>query len=333
MIDAPVDSGAFDVGTDASDGATPDVGGPDAAMDASLDAQVDAGPCESSPRIVGGGGFSAIATHATSPMMVGVGDLTTGFDGDLFAHDVVGLGASGDRIIRLGSDGSVSVFATPADSSFCTANQLAFDPTLGLVIYDIPQNSLIAVDDAGAVATTAPTLGLSGGGSCTDTGVIGLTTRSAGGFWVGSPAMDRLYAFDAGTRTEIASVTDPFRIEEAPDGSVYVLSEQRILHVTTEGASIGTVEVFFDAAPWLVSGLEVGPSGEVWISAVRDGLGLVAQLEAGASTLVAECIPGIVTDVELATSSSGSGTSLYVPSVGASVVEHDDDDVIYEITR
>ena len=34
MIDAPVDSGAFDVGTDASDGATPDVGGPDAAMDA-----------------------------------------------------------------------------------------------------------------------------------------------------------------------------------------------------------------------------------------------------------------------------------------------------------
>ncbi len=283
----------------------------------------------SEPVLGSTGGFSGIRVHADDPLMVGVGSIVGDGAGALWGQDPVGNGTSGDRVIAIGTDGGVTTLAAPASMSTCVVTQIARAPSGNLYLYDITPNRLRQITPAG-VATEFSTVGnVGGGGSCTNTGVIGAFALADGSFVLGSPAAGKLFHLtsDGVTRTDVADVVGAFRVEgDGGDGFYVVQADGALVHV--DGA--GAVSTVLDAS-LSVRSVRRDDDGTLYFVAGRT---VYRTDSAGADVReVASCFPGAVTDLELDAPSDGSGpTSLYVVNIGAGI-DANDGDAIHEITR
>lgn len=315
-----------------------DAAGPDAPVPDAADV-ADAAPPDAAlpvdctgitePVLGPASGFAAVRVHADDPLLRGVGSIVGDGAGALWGQDPVGSGISGDRVIAIATDGTVSSLAAPANLTTCTVSQIARNPDGDLFLYNLTSNRLLRITTAGAVTEFSTVGDVGGGGNCTDSGVIGIAGLADGTFAVGSPVAGKLFALsaDGATRTDVADVAAVLRVEPDGAGGFYVAVFSGALQHVTAG---GVVTEVLDASH-AVRSVRRDDDGTLYLAS---GSRVLRTDALGSEPVeVAACIPGTVMDLELDAPSDGTGpSSLYVSSIGASI-DANDGDAIYELTR
>ena len=284
-------------------------------------------PSGNSVELYAAGGFTASRVHATGSAMRGIGSITGDGKGTLYGQDPYGNGKSGDRILKISTTGTVTTLAAPSLST-CTVSQITMDGSGYLYLFNITSNYLMKINSTtGAVTNWLNLASVGGGGSCTDTSVIGVAANADGSLFAGSPKKGMIYKVPktGGTWGTFATMNAAFRMDHDGAGGLYVASDGILKRAT----SAGVVSTLLDPT--------TGPGGMV--SLRRDTNGDIYFLAAGSlyrinSTIteltpVAGCL-GNVIDLHLdkPTSASSTGRSLYISDMGKGISAYDGDRIL-----
>ena len=278
-------------------------------------------------KVLPSGGFKSIRIHAASSAMRGIGTLVADDLGNLFGQDPYGNGTSGDRVLKITPAGTVTSFSVVSGMSTCTVSQIARDGSGMLYLYDITSHHILKFTGSGAWSKHSSFASLGGGGSCSNTSVIGLVANADGSLIAGSPKAGKLYRVSSNgtSSTVMATVPQAMRLDHDGSGGVLAISGGKLLRAT----KAGVVSTFFDpsAGPGSANTLRRDASGEVYFHAS----GTVYKLNSGAAKLtpVVSCLPGL-TDITFgkATSTAAGGTSLYLVHVGQGIAAFDGDQIL-----
>lgn len=281
----------------------------------------------SGARLAPGSSFGKLRVHSTDALLRGVGSIVADPAGDLYGQDPYGNGTSGDRVLRITPAGKASSHGVPPGMSTCTVSQITIDGSGRLYLFDITSAHILRFTGAGKWTKHSSFTALGGGGSCTNTSVIGLLANPDGTLVAGSPKKGMIYrvSADGATRTLLAQVPQVFRLDHDGSGGVYAASGGKLVHVSQGG----TVSAFFDptGGPGGTSAFRRDGNGELYFHAG----GSIYRLDAKATTLALEasCLAG-VTDITLGKSTAAAATkpSLYVVSIGKGIAASDGDQVL-----
>jgi hypothetical protein len=261
--------------------------------------------------------------------MLGVGSIVSDSWGNIFGQDPYGNGVSGDRILKITPSGSVSSFSVPPAMSTCTVNQLAIDGSDQLYLYDITSGYILRFSTNGTYLQFIDLRSFGGGGSCSDTSVIGLVSSPDGTLFAGSPKRSTIYRISpTGIISSLAAVANPYKLDLDGTGGVFAISDGLILHVS----NTGIVSNFYDPRNTIgpATTLRRDQNGDIYFYAANT----IHKLDHSGTTLtpVAACLPS-VTDITFGPSTTiNRPHSLYFSHIGTSIAAFDGDK-IYEIQR
>jgi hypothetical protein len=243
--------------------------------------------------------------------------------GTLFALDPYGNGSSGDRILRIGADGSVTTLAAPTPFSSCTAQQLTRRADGTLFTWNISTNTLMVISSAGVVSNFSTVGAIGGGGACTDSGIQGLLARPDGSLFASSPLRAELIEINAagGIARRLSGYPTSFRLaEDGAEPSVLATSNGRMLRVAPGGSST----TLFDALS--VNALRRDGSGDIYFPV--GSMVLAVDRDGRSPRLELACAGSQVTDVIFDRPTAGAGTSLYLSTLGRTIEAFDGDAVL-----
>ena len=280
-----------------------------------------------------GGGFTSSRVHAAATPMRGIGGLTGDGKGTLYGQDPYGNGNSGDRVLKITTAGAVSTLSAPANMSTCTVSQITMDSSGALYLYNISSDYLLKINSA--TGTAANWLNLSsvgGGGSCTDTSIIGLMANADGSLFAGSPKLGKIYTVPktGGTWGTLATLKNPYKLDHDGAGGLLAAADGGQIYKVT---SAGAVSTLLDptTGPGGARSLRRDSTGDIYFLSGQS----LYRVNAAATlfTPVAGCL-GSPADLHFdkPTSASSTGASLYISTLGKGIAAFDGD-LILELQR
>ena len=255
------------------------------------------------------------------------------FTGDVFIVDPMGNGVSGDQVMKLSPDATVSALA-PVGALFI-AGGIDVSPTGDVYVWDSLARDILRISPDGATSVFQSFPG--GTGQLALTTILGLAFDGDGDLYAGSPAHDEIYriAPDGTVSTFVTAaqvpggLDIPGAMDVAPNGDLLVVDyhDHRLLRIAPDGTA--TV-VLADTGMIGQEAIAVDPlSGDVFMTVGRETI--VRVDGAGNVTPFASGFDG-VTGLAFGRSSIGGTLSLYASQFGAGI-EATDGDAIFEIRK
>ncbi len=268
--------------------------------------------------------------YSADAALVGPGGLAIDANRVVVA-DPRGNGVSGDLLYSITRAGVLSTLATPAGAGFCHSAQVAISGfSLDTYLFDTATNQLIIIDSGGTV--TARSIGLSGGGNCSDGAIIGLATHQGQNFalYGASPADGRVYFINPTTgATQIVAqnLGQPSALAvNIANNDVVVLDGQSgnvwripVLNPTPVAVTLNPATPLYSIA--------VSPAGQLFGLTAGGRIVAVAQ-NGDVSTFV--CGLENPEQIAFGRATGRGGNNLFVTQFGASFTANDGD-AVFEI--
>ena len=216
--------------------------------------------------------------------------------------------------------------------STCTVSQITSDGAGNTYVYDITSAYILKLSSSnGAITRFSSFSNLGGGGSCSNTSIIGLVANADGSLFAGSPKAGRIYQISkTGGQSNFATLAQPYRLDHNGSGGVYAVSAGVIYNVSSTGA----VSTFYNPSTPLKGGtnsIRRDSNGDVYFI-VGTTIYKIHPTTKTVTPIVA-CIPAM-TDITFgkASQSTTAPLSLFISTIGTGISANDGDR-IFELQR